>query len=70
MKNALKIAERLALCQEMPASKLPSTLQTPIYLENISQIRLHYRPMCKNIGPSLQFLRKFGPAIRYYNPSL
>lgn len=26
--------------------------------------------MCKNIGPSLQFIRQFGPALRFYNPGL
>ena len=70
MKNILSAAERLAVCKELPIEKLPSTLKTPIHLNNISQIRLHYQPMCKNIGASLQFLRKYGPAIRYYNPEL
>ena len=26
--------------------------------------------MCKNVGVSLQFVRKYGPALRYYNPEL
>jgi len=26
--------------------------------------------MCKNVGPSLQFIRQFGPALRYYNTGL
>lgn len=26
--------------------------------------------MCKNVGPSLQFVRKYGPAMRWYNSGL
>lgn len=26
--------------------------------------------MCKTVGPALQFVRKYGPAIKYYNPDL
>jgi hypothetical protein len=26
--------------------------------------------MCKNVGPALQFVRQYGPALRWYNPEL
>lgn len=69
-KVVISAAERLAQLKVIPPEKLPTTLSTEIKLPNIKEVRLSYRPMCKNVGPSLQFVRKYGPALRWYNPGL
>lgn len=69
-KVVLNVAEKLSELRRIPLEKLPSTLKTEIKLDNIQEVKLHYRPMCKNVGPSLQFMRQFAPALRYYNPDL
>lgn len=68
MKAVLSASERLAALKALPKEILPTTLKTEINLPNIKEIKVHYRPLCKNIGPTMQFLRKYGPAIRFYNP--
>lgn len=69
-KVVVSAAERIAQLRVIPKQKLPQTLHREILLPNIKEFRLNYRPMCKNIGLSLQFVRQFGPALRFYNPDL
>ena len=69
-KAVVNVAERIAELKVIPKEKLPATLSIEIALPNIREVRLNYRPICKNIGLSLQFARKYGPAMRFYNPGL
>ena len=39
-------------------------------LPNITKISVEYRPESKDIGPTFQFLRKYGADIKYHNPHL
>lgn len=70
MAKFISKAERLTAMKTLNDSILPSTLKHEVLLPNIKAIKIEYRNRATECGPAFQFLRKYGPSIRFRNPDL
>lgn len=69
-KAALSIAEKLAQLRHIPNSMLPATLKHKILLPKLTELKVEANRNAKELGPVLNFYRKYIADLRLHNPHL